>query len=113
MPATLLLCTPGFSEPPTAPALCKEVVGNASPGTKLVKRKPSRLLKTSFLRYRSKFSPFFDSKMKISCTAHLYFLQNQNKLSFSLGQGIGLVKFGYSEKATKFKKIFHLKFDDT
>ena len=23
------------------------------------------------------------------------------------------VKFGYSEKATKFKKIFHLKFDAT
>ena len=25
----------------------------------------------------------------------------------------GAVKFGYSEKATKFEKIFHLKFDDT
>ena len=24
-----------------------------------------------------------------------------------------LVKFGYSEKATKFEKIFHLKFDAT
>ena len=30
------------------PAMCKEVVGNASPGTKLVKRKPSRLLKPVF-----------------------------------------------------------------
>ena len=24
---------------------------------------------------------------------------------------VGFVKFGYSEKATKFEKIFHLKFD--
>ena len=31
----------------------------------------------------------------------------------SKNQGEGAVKFGYSEKATKFEKIFHLKFDVT
>ena len=32
---------------------------------------------------------------------------------FSVGINFNMLKFGYSEKATKFEKIFHLQFDDT
>ena len=44
-----------------------------------------------------------------NCTAHLLEL-NQNQFTKMKYCGLRL-KFGYSEKATKFEKIFHLKFD--
>ena len=40
-------------------------------------------------------------------------LQDKNILHLQIQQNYFLLKFGYSEKATKFEKIFHLKFDIT
>ena len=41
-----------------------------------------------------------------------YFRTLSQVISFS-GYLFGNIKFGYSEQATKFEKIFHLKFDAT
>ena len=41
------------------------------------------------------------------------FFACKNCLIGALLESIWFLKFGYSEKATKFEKIFHLKFDAT
>ena len=57
--------------------------------------------------------------MTVSCETIKYFPKKLQQIWTLLTkeiiceQNARLLKFGYSEKATKFEKIFHLKFDTT
>ena len=44
----------------------------------------------------------------VMCIRYILYLPSSSKMST-----VNSLKFGYSEKATKFEKIFHLKFDVT
>ena len=46
-------------------------------------------------------------------TKYFWYLQNLFEKGMYNGIQTFSLKFGYSEKATKFEKIFHLKFDAT